>query len=141
LFVSEDQACRRCFRAPPIDFVGAPALASWEQVGARTFSDLAGSWIGKIFPCLRGALFINQGGGKQAALIYISVGVSFSQFVCITVFNGYTSLKGLKVFKAFREKLAAIKQQDEVHNECEDIAYELLEANRRREQPRSLVIC
>jgi len=28
-----------------------------------------------------GTFFINQGGGKQAVLIYISVGVSFSQFV------------------------------------------------------------
>jgi len=87
-----------------------------------------------------GTFFINQGGGKQAVLIYISVGVSFSQFVCITAFNGYTSLKGVKIFKAFNEKLATIKQQDEVHNECEDIGYELLEANRQREQLRSQVI-
>ena len=35
-----------------------------------------------------------------------------------------------------------IRQQDndEVHNEREDIGYELLEMNRQREQPRSLAI-
>ena len=55
----------------------------------------------------------------------------------------YTSLKGLRVFKVLREKLFT-RQQDEVHNECEDVRYELLEVNRQeqgqRGKPRSLVI-
>ena len=42
-----------------------------------------------------------------------------------------------------REKIAT-RQQDEVHNEHEDVGYELLEVNRQgqgqRGQPRSLVI-
>ena len=35
-----------------------------------------------------GTFFINQGGGNQAALVYTSVGVAFSQFVCITAVYG-----------------------------------------------------
>ena len=55
----------------------------------------------------------------------------------------YTSLKGFGIFKLLREKIVT-RQQDEVHNEREDIRYELLEVNRQeqrqRGQPRSLVI-
>ena len=54
-----------------------------------------------------------------------------------------TSLKGLRIFKVLREKLVT-RQQDEVHNECEDVGYELLEVNRQEQgqrwQPRPLVI-
>ena len=52
-----------------------------------------------------GALFINQGGGNHAALVYTSVGVAFCQFVGIATFYVYTSLKGLQIFKVLREKL------------------------------------
>ena len=55
----------------------------------------------------------------------------------------YTSLKGFGIFKLLREKIVT-RQQDEVHNEREDVGYELLEVNRQeqgqRGQPRSLVI-
>ena len=55
----------------------------------------------------------------------------------------YTSLKGFGIFKLLREKIVT-RQQDEVHNELEDVGYELLEVNRQeqgqRGQPRSLVI-
>jgi len=90
-----------------------------------------------------GTLFINLGGGNQAALVYTSAGVAFCQFVAIVTIYVYTSLKGLRIFKVLREKLVA-RQQDEVHNECEDVGYELLEVNRQeqgqRRQPRYLVI-
>ena len=52
-----------------------------------------------------GTLFINLGGGNQAALVYTSVGVAFSQFVGIATFYAYTSLKQLRIFKVLREKL------------------------------------
>ena len=55
----------------------------------------------------------------------------------------YTSLKGFGIFKLLREKIVT-RQQEEVHNEREDVGYELLEVNRQeqgqRGQPRSLVI-
>ena len=90
-----------------------------------------------------GTLFINLGGGNQAALVYTSVGVAFSQFVGIATFYAYTALKQLRIFKVLREKLVP-RQQDEIQNEREDVGYELLEVNRQeqgpRGQPRSLVI-
>jgi len=90
-----------------------------------------------------GTFFINLGGGSQAALVYTSVGVAFCQFVGIATIYVYTSLKGLRIFKVLREKFVT-RQQDEVHNECEDVGYELFEVNRQeqgqRRQPRYLVI-
>ena len=84
--------------------------------------------------------FINQGGGSQAALVYTSVGVAFCQFVAIATIYVYISLKGLRIFKVLREKLVT-RQQDEVHNECEDVGYELLEVNRREQGQRGQLRC
>ena len=90
-----------------------------------------------------GTFFINQGGGSQAALVYTSVGVAFTQFVGIATVYAYTSLKEFRTFKAIREKLVT-RRQDELQNEREDVGYELLEVNSQehgqRGQPRSLVM-
>jgi len=52
----------------------------------------------------------------------------------------YISLQGLRIFKVLRKKLVT-RQQDEVHNEREDVGYELFEVNRQEQgQPRYLVI-
>ena len=53
-----------------------------------------------------GTLFINQGGGNQAALVYTSVGVAFCQFVGIATFYVYTSLKGLRIFKSAQREVS-----------------------------------
>jgi len=98
---------------------------------------LENSFVLNLGTLAAGTLFINQGGGNQAALVYTSVGVTFCQFVGIVIFYAYTSLKGLRIFKVLREKIAT-RQQDEVHNDHEDVGYELLEVNRGK--PRSLVI-
>jgi len=82
-----------------------------------------------------GALFINLGGGNQAALVYTSVGVAFCQFVGIATIYVYTSFKELRIFKVLREKLVT-RQQDEVHNEHEDVGYELLEVEQTRTRPK-----
>ena len=87
-----------------------------------------------------GTLFINLGGGNQAALVYTSVGVAFCQFVGIATIYVYTSFKELRIFKVLREKLAT-RQQDEVHDEHEDVGYELLEVNRQEQGQRGQLRC
>ena len=104
---------------------------------------LENSFVFNLGTLAVGTFFINQGGGNQAALVYTSVGVAFCQFVGIATIYVYSSLKGIRISKVLREKIAT-RQQDEVHNEHEDVGYELLEVNRQeqsqRGQPRSLVI-
>ena len=104
---------------------------------------LENSFVFNLGTLAVGTFFINQGGGNQAALVYTSVGVAFCQFVGIATFYMYTSLKGFRIFKLLREKITT-RQEDEVHNECEDVGYELLEVNRQeqgqRRKPRSLLI-
>jgi len=51
-----------------------------------------------------------------------------------------TSFKELRIFKVLREKLVT-RQQDEVHNEHEDIGYELLEVNRQEQGQRGQLRC
>jgi len=98
---------------------------------------LENSFVFNLGTLAVGTFFINLGGGNQAALVYTSVGVALSQFVGIATIYVYTSLKGIRISKVLREKIAT-RQQDEVHNEHEDVGYELLEVNRGK--PRSLVI-
>jgi len=89
---------------------------------------LKNSFVVNLGTLAVGTFFINQGGGNQAALVYTSVGVAFCQFVGIATIYVYSSLKGIRISKVLREKIAT-RQQDEVHNEHEDVGYELLEVN------------
>ena len=101
---------------------------------------LENSFVFNLGTLAVGTFFINQGGGNQAALVYTSVAVAFCQFVGIATFYMYTSLKGFRIFKLLREKITT-RQEDEVHNECEDVGYELLEVNRQEQGQRGQLRC
>ena len=97
----------------------------------------------------RVALWTNDGNiqyfsPEHAPLFLVAMAVLLLLWLpYIATIYVYTSIKGLQIFKLLREKIVT-RQQDEVHNEQEDVGYELLDMNRQeqgqRGQLRSLVI-
>ena len=59
-----------------------------------------------------GTLYIRANGGSQAALVYTSISIAFTEFIAVLLFHVY-SLKGKKLLDRFKWRHGKVINQDE----------------------------
>lgn len=70
---------------------------------------------------------VNQSGGSQAAVTYISVGIAFLTFVGIAIYHIYVRIKKVKCIQVYqlrrihRKRQGRAKGNDNLKHQCEVI--------------------